>query len=445
MIDLIEKKAKLEVNENDPYNSNLLKDANKNQSATNTNDLNSVSTTNPTVAGGNDKNPTAVNTNKNVTNEQLLSIAKMDSKEASDEAIKLKKEAQDAFGLATQKTAESVAIQKELDEAIEKSNSITDVAKKNEELTKINQLKDDAKIASNVANTATNLAKKLEVDASIQQKEADLTNQYISQLETVIQNKNNKEALTKLESIQKELDDISKQKNQSDELFTSLKAESELKKQELISSEKKSNSIVNEINSIKTESENLEKDLANENDKSIKENISAQIRELTNEIDLKNKELVTNNTKIESLKNEVEGVNQELLIAAKILNESTEGITATTNPNTNNQNNSTSINSNPNSANTQTNSIAANNGSNNSTLSYQGISNKYNNQINSTSIDKTKKEDVVKQNEILKAYTKDVNDLIALNKNEITKTKDATEKKKLNDEIKLLEKQKTEN
>jgi len=46
----------------------------------------------------------------------------------------------------------------------------------------------------------------------MQQKEADLTNQYINQLETVIKNKNNKEALTKLESIQKELDDISKQK-----------------------------------------------------------------------------------------------------------------------------------------------------------------------------------------------------------------------------------------
>lgn len=47
------------------------------------------------------------------------------------------------------------------------------------------------------------MAKKLEVDANTQQKEADLTNQYIIQLETVIKNKNNKEALTKLESIQK--------------------------------------------------------------------------------------------------------------------------------------------------------------------------------------------------------------------------------------------------
>lgn len=112
MIDLIEKKAKLEVNENEPYNNNLIKDANKNQTTGDDNkNLNAVGTNNPTVSGGNETEP-KTNTNKNVTNEQLLSIAKMDAKEASDEATKLKQEAQDAFGLATQKTAESVAIEK---------------------------------------------------------------------------------------------------------------------------------------------------------------------------------------------------------------------------------------------------------------------------------------------------------------------------------------------
>jgi hypothetical protein len=50
--------------------------------------------------------------------------------------------------------------------AIANANTITDVLKKNEELAKANQLKEDAKIASAVANTATNMAKKLEVDAN---------------------------------------------------------------------------------------------------------------------------------------------------------------------------------------------------------------------------------------------------------------------------------------
>ena len=359
MIDLIEKKAKLDVNENE-LNSSIVKDIAKNKNVGDEpKNLNSVSTTNPTVGSDELKN----NTNKNVTNEQLLSIAKEDAKEASDEALKLKQEAQDAFGLATQKTAEAVAKQKDAEQAIENANNITDVTKKNEELAKANQLKEDAKIASGVATTATNMAKKLEVDASIQQKEADLTNQYINQLEEVTKNKNNKEALTKLEGIQKELDNLSKQKNQSDELFTSLKAESELKQQELTNSEKKSNSLVNEIKTIKNESENLEKDLVNENDKSLKENISAQIRELNSEIEIKNQELVTNNQKNTVLKNEVDGVNQELQIAAKMLNEKTGAVV------TNNivSANAASLNSTSNDAPTKI--ISANNENTNSVTS----------------------------------------------------------------------------
>ncbi|MBI3519428.1 MAG: PD40 domain-containing protein [Bacteroidetes bacterium] len=449
MIDQIEKKAKLEVNENEPYNNSLIQDGAKNQNAGNNdaNNLNSVSTTNPTV-NTNETGP-KTNTNKNVTNEQLLAIAKTDAKEASDEATKLKQDAQDAFGLATQKTAESAAKQKEADEAIANANTITDIAKKNEELAKANELKEDAKIAAGVANTATNMAKKLEVDANMQQKEADLTNQYITQLETVIKNKNNKEALTKLEQIQKDLDDVSKQKNQSNELFTSLKAESELKQQELANSEKKTNSIVAEINAIKNESQNLEKDLANESDKAIKENISAQIRELNSEIDLKNKELATNNQKIESLKNEVDGVNQELLIAAKILNESTEGIAVKSEANTTtNPTNTTGITNGTNAASNATSSNAIENNTtstNPPALSFEGISNKYKEQVKPTAIDKTNKEEVVKQNAVLATYNKEVTDLIALDKNELSKTKDAATKQKLNEEIKQLEKQKAEN
>ena len=442
MIDLIEKKAKLEVNENEPYNASLIKDVVKNENIGDRNkNLNSVNTTNPTVVI-NETTTTKNNTNKNVTNEQLLAIAKMDAKEAGDEAIKLKQEAQDAFGLATQKTAESVEKQKEADQAIETANGIADITKKNEELGKINQLKAEAKIASDVATTATNLAKKLEVDASVQQKEADLTTQYINELEAITKNKNNKEALTKLESIQKELDELSKQKNQSDELFTSLKAESELKQKELTNSETKSNAIVNEINAIKNESESLEKDLANENDKSIKENISAQIRELTNEIDLKNKDLATNNQKNETLKNEVRSVNQEILIAAKILNESTEGIVILNNENNNGDENI------PNSNNiiaTNSNTTTIDKTTNNNVISYQEIKNKYDQNLNSKTIDKTNIEDVTQQNEVLKTYNKEVNDLIVIDKNELSKTNNATEKKKLNEEIKNLEKLKTEN
>lgn len=439
MIDLIEKKAKLEINENEPYNNNLKDAAIKNQNATaanNNNELNSVSTTNPTVTSDSD-NPknNASNTNKNVTNDQLLNLAKDDAKEAAEESAKLKQEAQDAFGLATQKTAEAVEMQKQADEAIAAANSINDVNKKNEELSKANKLKEEATIASNVANTATNLAKKLEVDANQKQKEADLTNQYIKQLEEVIKNKNNKEALAKLEQIQKDLDVLSQQKNQSDEILNSLKAEAELKQKELIASEKKTQGILNEIKAIKSEADGLEKDMIAENDKALKENIAAQIRELNNEIELKNKELATNNQKIETLSNEVEGVNKELEIASKILNETnTTGVAITNENNAGNTNESNAITSN---ATSNSNAVQA--------TSIETLNKKYNDQLASSTIDNTTKEGIAQQTAILKTYTKEANDLIALDKNTLSKTTDASEKKRLSEEIKNLEKLKADN
>lgn len=427
MMDLIEKKAKLEVNENEPYNNNL-KNLTNNQNAGNDNaSLNAVNTGNPTTNNAGNDNASKTNTNKNITNEQLLEMAKTDAKEASDEAIKLKKEAEEAFGLATQKTAEAIAMQKEADDMLVNANTINDVSQKNEALKKATNLKEDAKIATDVANTATNMAKKLEVDANLQQQEADLTNQYIKEIEAVTKNKNNKEALAKLEQIQKQLDDLSKQKNQSDELYSSLKAESELKQNELKKSEKKSDNITSEISAISNEATELEKDLTNETDNSIKENIKSQIKELTNEIELKNKDLIINNQKIESLKNEVEGVNKEIEIAAKMLNEKTEGI-VTNNDNTDKTEGDINTNTLP------TNTITS--------LNYEGVTSKYKNEITTNP---TNKEDIVKQNEIITNYNKDVNNLIAIDKNELTKSKDATEKKKLNEEINKLEKQKSEN
>ncbi len=440
MIDLIEKKAKLEVNENDPYNNGLKTSSpNSNASATQTTTTSAVSTTNPTAQG--DHNTTAknggnTNTNKNVTNEQLLTIAKTDAIEADNESKNLKQEAQDAFDLATQKTAEAASLQKQADEAAANLNTMTDVSRKNEETVKINQLKEDARMATNIATTATELAKKLEMDANQKKQEAELTNQYIKELEAITKNKNNKEALAKLEQIQKQLDDLSKQKNQSDELISSIKAELELKQNELKKTENKNNEILKEVNLLKDESKNLESDLANETDKSLKENINAQIRELNSDIDSKNKELASNNQKIASLQSQVDGLNQELAISSKIRNEDNSSTAAVSTSNTNPKagtDNTTAIDNNQNTA------------TENNSLSYEGITKKYDTQVNSKQIDTSSKEELGAQNQILKDYNKELNELVALDKNQLSKTKNEAEKKKLNAEIKELEKQKTKN
>lgn len=424
MLDLIERKAKLEINENEPYNNAL-----KNQSDVVNENINSVSTTKPVITEDNNKPKT--NTNKNVTNDQLLSIAKTDAKEASDEAQKLKQEAQDAFGLATQKTAEAVELDKKANDELAIANSIKDTDKKNSEVEKANNLKAQANVATDVANTATNMAKRLEVDANLKQKESDLTNQYISELEEITKNKNNKEALVKLEKIQKELDDLSKQKNQSDELFESLKAESVLKEVELTNSENKTKSILRDITNIKNENTSLETDLANETDKSIKENIVSQIKDLKTEIDLKNKDLETNNLKIDKLKNEVDGIKKEIEVAAKMLNEKTNNVVATQNENSNYtegavESNTTTTNSKP--------EI--------SKITYNKLTQKYAETVNSTPINK---DEINTQNSALKNYNDDIESLTIIEREALGKATNDIEKKRLTEEIKSLEKLKSDN
>jgi hypothetical protein len=436
MIDLIEKKAKLEVNEHEPQNNGLKTSSPNTNASAGTNTTSAVSTTNPTAQGENTANTKSGNnnnTNKNVTNDQLLSIAKTDAIEADNESKTLKQEAQDAFDLSTQKAAEAIALQKQADEATANLNTITDVAKKNEETININQFKEDAKMATNIAATAGELAKKLEMDANQKKQEAELTNQYIKELEAITKNKNNKEALAKLEQIQKQLDDLSKQKNQSDELISSIKAELDLKQNELKKTEKKNNEILNEINLLKDESKSLETDLSNETDKSLKENINAQIRELNSDIDLKNKDLASNNQKIASLQSQVDGLNKELEISSKILNDGGNGVAISSS----NSGNNTGTNANT--------AIESNTVTESNSLSYEGITKKYDTQVSSKTIDTSNKEELGTQNQILKDYNKELNELIALDKNQLSKTKNDAEKKKLNSEIKELEKQKTKN
>lgn len=106
------------------------------------------------------------------------------------------------------------------------------------------------------------------------------------------------------------------------------------------------------------------------------------------------------------------------MVAAKILNESTDGIAI--------KNDNSNVNGNNSSLITTNNTVTAN-----TALSVEGITNKYKDKVNSTPIDKNNKESVSQQNEIYKTYNKEINDLIALDKNEINKTKDANEKEKI--------------
>lgn len=421
MLDLIEKKAKLDVNENE-VNKNAIQtqtDVNENAS------INAVNTTKPVI-----NNDNKVNANKDVTNEELLSIAKHDAQEATEETVKLKQQAQTAFNLANQKTSEAIETEKMADEAMEKALLINDSILKTREVSKANDLKQEAKIDARVANTATNLAKILEADAITKQKESDLTQEYIRQLEIITTNKNNSEALAKLEKIQKELDLISKQKNQSDELFLSLKTQGDIKLAAYSTAQNKTENLIQEVEQMKSEVKTLQNDLAKEKDKSIKENISAQIIELNSDIENKNKELDLAKQTNSTLKNEISGIEKEIDVASKILNQQSDTFVYSDEKN---ENTDASNSSNLKTSTSELPLIKTD---------VKDISNKFEPALNSVV---KNKEDAIAQNTVLDNYNKEILLAINANKSALVNVSDDNESKQISQDIEKLEALKVKN
>lgn len=434
-LELIEKKAKLEVNENEVKNNPTIE-------STSTNTTNAVSTNNPTIVsdGGNNlatnNNTTAVNSNTitpnkpNLSNDQLLAIAKEDVKEATAEAQKIKQDAWDATEFGEAKKIEADKLQKEADDAFAKANAISDENQKKEALEKANEIKNQADNAAKVAGTLINLAKSLQNDAELKQKEADLNQQYATELEKVAKNKNNKEALAKLDELQKQIDITSAQKKQADEVYTNIKNAYEQKQTEIAKAEEKSTAIKNEISEIGKEISINENEINTTKDKSIKKNLAGQNTELKTDMDKKNSELAANEKLIAKLKEEGNSIQS----AIDIVN--TVKTTDSKNP--------IALNSTPTTNTTSpTNISAANTNTTPSTnaLSPESIAAKYNDKLQPIK-DTNDKNEYAKQNAILNDYNKELNDLIALNRIDIKATTNNNEKQKYINEIGKLEKQK---
>jgi hypothetical protein len=433
-LELIEKKAKLEVNENEVKNNPVIE-------AASSNTTNAVSTNNPTIvsdsgnnANNSSNNATAANTNtvtpkSNLSNDQLLNIAKEDAKEANTEAGKIKQDAWDANEIGEAKKIEADKLQKEADDAFTNANAITDDVKKKEALEKATEIKNQADNASNVASTIIDLAKKLQEDANTKQKEADLNQQYAEQLEKVTKNKKDQTAAAKLDEIQKQLEVITKEKKQSDEAFSNIKSNYDQKQTAITKAEEKSTSLKNEITEISKEISINDTEINNTKDKSIKKNLTGQNTELKTDLEKKNTELAANEKAISKLKEESNSIQSQLDIVNTI--KTTDSKTAIAANNTNSANtNTTAINSNTNSNNTAPISLTA-----------ESVTAKYNDKLRPIQNPNDKNE-YVNANTILNDYNKELDNLIALTRVDIKAASDNNEKQKFINEISKLEKQK---
>ncbi|HKC67573.1 MAG TPA: hypothetical protein VKG26_05040, partial [Bacteroidia bacterium] len=260
-LDLIEQKSKMNVNADDfgvnPDNplasSGNQAVANNNQA---TNNTQTQENTNNQVINNTKTEPTNSTNqtpNKNVSNKELIKMAYDDATELQQSADSLKADASTAFSAANSKKDQALQKKQEAEQTLAKANAETDAAKKQELNNEAEKRKDDAALYEAQSTTANNIAKQLEIDANNKQQEANLNLQYAKALEEAEKTKNNKQAIAKLEDLQKQLEVASKQKSNSNNLLESIKADADNKQKELQNAEKNQEQIASDITDITTE------------------------------------------------------------------------------------------------------------------------------------------------------------------------------------------------
>ena len=368
---IIEEKAKLDVNDGkNKLTPNLTNNTNTTVATTqtntgtgNTDNQNTTVTDANTLTATTNTNAITTNTQTNVSNKQLSQIAKQDAEESKKEAIQLNQDANDAFELGNAKKIDADKKINESDEALKNAQAITNETDKKIAVDKAIVIKQEGETEKAVAEKILTYAKTLDDDAKIKINEANLNKQYAEELEKIATPKNNNnQSLSKLDDLQKQINQASTQKIKSEGVYNSIKTDIDEKEKQITIAEGTNASVKQNLQEIKTEITTNEEELAKAKKKN-KPAIEEKLNELKTEQIDKEKQIANNDANIKNLKNELAALNDELSLANKIKTEkiaTTTTNTAITSNNTINTN-TTSIVTNTNVAvnNTNKNNITA--------------------------------------------------------------------------------------
>jgi hypothetical protein len=311
---VIEKKAKLEVNEGE---NNLTAE--------------SVASTNPDIKK--DTSPqlidqsavTATSTVKDpkqgLDNKQLANMAKADAKESLQEAQQLKQDSNDALEVGEM---QKISADKKLitaGELIKNAEAIENLDERKTAIDKANLLKIEAENEAAMATKILQFAKSLGDDADTKLKEAQLNDEYAKELEKAISTKNNQESLAKLDDLQKQINELSSKKNESENLFNAIKSDIEEKENQIKALEKTNGDIKSNLEEIKTAVVGAETDLAKAKKKKEKESLTNQLNELKTEQSEKENQVVANDETLKKLNDELLSLKNELDLTNKIKTE----------------------------------------------------------------------------------------------------------------------------
>ncbi|MGB3946483.1 MAG: hypothetical protein WBM13_00745 [Bacteroidia bacterium] len=266
---------------------------------------------------------------KELTNEDIVRIGYRDAKEAEAEAKEVREQADISWAFANQKNEQAqakLAEAKRLNDAVAKEE---DGAKKASLAEQAENATKEAQLLNEETVAAFNIAKKIESTAIAKQEEADLSMQYAKGLDAAVNSTNSKEAVAKLDELEKKLEALTANNATSMPIINSFKKDEENKKRELDRAIQDSNNLKQDMADNETIIAGLKVEIEKEKNDKIKQSLTNQIEILKKENVEKQQELKENDLKVARLEKEYIGVKNEMLFVSNVVSQSksTEGET----------------------------------------------------------------------------------------------------------------------
>jgi hypothetical protein len=379
-------------------------------------------------------NPTPTEPKTTTTdNKQLSQMAEQDAEELTQEAVQINKDALDAIETSRKLKIEADKKLVEANEGIKAAEGISDENEKKAILSKAIELKKQAENDQLIANRIDDFAKSLQEDAGNKEKEAQLNKSYAQELDLAAKSKNKTESLVKLNDLQNKIKSFSNQKNGGEAVVNTIKSDIEQKEGQIATQEKINSDIKSNLTEITTAINEKEAEKQKTKKKALKQEIDKELETLAQEKTEKETQLITKENELLKLNDELNTLKSELELTNKIKTEEIVTYTALTNI------------TGGNAIDTKTLALPP---ANNTTVGSEKITatalqKKYTDKLISNDSDnKTALEENISH---LNDYNKDLDKALAENKTRLNKTKNQKQKQQISAEISQLEKFRLQN
>lgn len=284
-IDVIRKKARLDVNYNEEEAKRLKEKQTLSQSIATTENKNSNKSS---TADKTAENTTV--SSSSFTNEQIIEMAKSDVEDLKKEAAALREEADFAYAFAKLKSEDSRNNSSPLSEQYAKE-----------------------------AVLAYNLAIEIDNQATAKEREAQKAEKYAAEIEKAIKSNSNKEALNILEKQRQELSSDKTEEFGVEGALASLREKANKKRAEAERYDTKANESKEDADAIQIEIKAKEAEIAKTKDNTLKEKLNEELKDLKTEYDAVKKQSENFASRSEELRKEAASLDYDVELITKLL------------------------------------------------------------------------------------------------------------------------------